>query len=79
MKENLSGTPFTFTTDNANDILVAAARTGGTDSADGAFTTTQHADFLGMAYQIVTATQSGSTLTWGGSTRDCVGDAIVKG
>lgn len=66
-----------FTTSNANDILIAAINNSA--GIDAPFTSIFSANFLQVGYHLVSATQAGSTATSGGSNFLSVGDAIIKG
>jgi hypothetical protein len=82
---NSSSTNATFTTNNngtgGNDILIGMARTGGSVTADPAFTLIYGSNFLGLNYKAVSTAQIASSWTWasgvvgGGS----IADAIIQG
>lgn len=76
-----TGAPtLTLSTSNANDFIVAGMITSGTVTAGGSWTLISGADFQGVEYQIVAATQSGLSVTVGtGSYTRAIGDAIVAG
>ncbi len=76
--KDLSG-PLSFTTSNANDVLIYVARSGGSSNVDGSFTTLYGTNFQTCGYNIVSATQSGSTVTiGGGALAYSVGDAVIE-
>jgi hypothetical protein len=69
----------TFTTSNANDLLIAGGRSGG-QAPDAPYTTIYAANFLSVGYVIVSTTQSsGSDFSVnGGSSTWAVGTALVQ-
>jgi hypothetical protein len=74
------GTPLTFTTTNANDILTTTGVSQfAVDSPFNAIFTTGGCCFLSAGYKIVSATQSGSSVTYNSGNVASVGDAIIKG
>ena len=76
-----TGTYPTFNTSNANDTLFAIGRTGGTVTPPSGFTLIYGANFLGVAYQLVSATQSGTAWTWATGTNGggTIADGIQQG
>jgi hypothetical protein len=74
--------PCSFTTSNANDILIAWGRltAGNSITAGSGWTLINGLNFSVSEYMGVSSTQSGTTATIVGDTfSDCVGDAIIKG
>jgi hypothetical protein len=77
-----SGAGVTITTSNANDILIAAsANSPAIDAPYTRLSPAAEANFLSVGYQIVSATQSASPVTWAGAANSAVAavDAIIKG
>lgn len=77
----LPGTTNSFTTSNADDILLCIGRlASSSETEDAGFTLITGADFLGVEYKIVSATQSGTTVTpFSSGVTGMIVDAIVKG
>lgn len=74
------GTSLSFSTDNANDILVIVGR--GTGGADPPYTqVASNANFVSAGYRSVTATQSPTSILWagGGAFYMSIADAIMQG
>jgi hypothetical protein len=71
----------TFSTDNANDIIIAGAVTNSTiDSPFTSLSASATTNFLGNGYRIVSATQSSQQAAWAGnSALNSVYDAIKQG
>jgi hypothetical protein len=75
-----TSTPFTLTTSNANDFLIAFySMTSATNTAGSGWTLISGANFSVVEYQIVTATQSALSATVGsGTIKNGVGTAVVS-
>jgi hypothetical protein len=65
----------TFTTSNANDLLIAANTTATTTTFPNVITST---NFLTIAWKVVSSTQAGSTPGWGIGA-DQIADAVIQG
>jgi hypothetical protein len=75
-----SAAAISFTTSNANDILIGAALSNNSGAGSG-YTQLYDANLMLFEYKIVTTTQSGLTMTNGGASAigPSVGDAIIQG
>jgi hypothetical protein len=78
---NGAGSYATYTTTNANDIIITLGRTNGSVTASTGFTLITGSNFLGVQYQSVSATQSAVAWTWGtgGNGGGTITDAVQQG
>jgi hypothetical protein len=75
-----SSTVPTWTTSNANDILIGAAAGNSGAAATAPWINLMHGNFMTVAYQIVSLTQAGSTLVYSDASHgNQIADAIVQG